>query len=852
MKKQITKSIIKSIYLVLVFMAALFGVSKVMNMGNTDMTSEMGEAVLPVISVYIDGYRVNCLHGYKSSMEMNYLRDTLLPIEMNRKVDLDISTYGTAMESLAFEVRSIGGERLVESTQVTDWEQSGDEIRCELTLKDLIDTGEEYMLVLMLTAEDGEEVRYYTRIVQTEEMYIREKLEYISDFHNRTFNKEAAAELTKYLESNSEGDNSTYHKVNIHSSFAQVTWGDLQVEEVTEPIIDIKELADQTGSFSLEYMAATREGAKKTFYQVREFYRVRYTPDRMYLLDFDREMTQIFEEETEVFANDKIMLGIVDQKVEFAESDGGNTFAFVAANKLYSYNVMDHKLARLFSFYEEGDRLTDLRSSYNRHRIRILNVDETGNVEFLVYGYMNRGRHEGEVGVCIYAYNSVANTVEEQIYIPYSRSYELLKSDMERLTYINKSDICYFILADTIYAVDLADQSYEVVVSGLTEDTYKVSESNKMLVWQEGEDREHCRTLKLFNLSTEVIEEIDAGTREYISLLGFMEEDMIYGLIRDRDIKSDQSGNTIYPMYCLKIQGDDGSLLKTYREPDNYVIDSKISENQIILSRVTWNEEEDVYQPAADDQIMSTEKAAVGSNSVGSVVTEQYETIVQIAMKEKVENKEVTRLTPKEVLFEGNRNLILEENVKIQDRFYVYGKNGVEGIFTHPGEAVTYAYGAAGVVVNDKGNYIWRRTSRSIRNQIMAIEEAQVTEQTSSLSVCLDTILTLEGVPKHTEYLLDRGETVRSILEANLENVQILDLSGCSLDAILYYVNMDIPVLAALQDGNAVLIIGFNELNIVLMDPVMGTIYKKGMNDSTQWLLENGNRFITYVRDRQE
>ena len=63
---------------------------------------------------------------------------------------------------------------------------------------------------------------------------------------------------------------------------------------------------------------------------------------------------------------------------------------------------------------------------------------------------------------------------------------------------------------------------------------------------------------------------------------------------------------------------------------------------------------------------------------------------------------------------------------------------------------------------------------------------------------------------------------------------------------------MDIPVLATLQDGNAVLIVGFNELNIVVMDPLTGTVYKKGMNDSTQWLLENGNNFITYVRNEED
>ena len=86
------------------------------------------------------------------------------------------------------------------------------------------------------------------------------------------------------------------------------------------------------------------------------------------------------------------------------------------------------------------------------------------------------------------------------------------------------------------------------------------------------------------------------------------------------------------------------------------------------------------------------------------------------------------------------------------------------------------------------------------------------------------------------------------ILRNDLQEYTILDLTGCSLDAVLYYVNKDIPVLATLEDGNAVLIVGFNELNIVVMDPVEGTLEKRGMNDSTEWLNENGNQFIAYIR----
>ena len=62
------------------------------------------------------------------------------------------------------------------------------------------------------------------------------------------------------------------------------------------------------------------------------------------------------------------------------------------------------------------------------------------------------------------------------------------------------------------------------------------------------------------------------------------------------------------------------------------------------------------------------------------------------------------------------------------------------------------------------------------------------------------------------------------------------------------YVNQDIPVLAILEDGEAVLVTGFNEFNVVIMEPATGKLYKKGMNDATAWFAENGNHFITYMR----
>mgnify|MGYP003611947736 CR=1 FL=1 len=79
-------------------------------------------------------------------------------------------------------------------------------------------------------------------------------------------------------------------------------------------------------------------------------------------------------------------------------------------------------------------------------------------------------------------------------------------------------------------------------------------------------------------------------------------------------------------------------------------------------------------------------------------------------------------LTPREVLFEGGRNIVIAASQERGDRYYVYGKNGVEGIFMNEGNAVRLASDVSGVVVDDTGSYIWMKGNRSLKNQIMAIQ----------------------------------------------------------------------------------------------------------------------------------
>ena len=150
------KAIIKGVLLGIVFALALVIISAVMNQGNTDMTTEMGDPTYPIVSMIVKGKQVNSLHGYAQSMQSAYLRDTLQPVESDRKISVHIDTYGREISEIAFEVRSLEGKRLVESTEVTSYEQESDVITFDITLKDLIENDKEYLLVFLITPEGSQ------------------------------------------------------------------------------------------------------------------------------------------------------------------------------------------------------------------------------------------------------------------------------------------------------------------------------------------------------------------------------------------------------------------------------------------------------------------------------------------------------------------------------------------------------------------------------------------------------------------------------------------------------------------------------------------------------------------------
>ena len=864
--QRISKGILRIIYCGAVFILALFVLSSFMNRGNTDMTTEMPDATYPLVSFLCDGMQYNQMQGYAQEMDVNKVREHVTPVGDDRRLEFMIDTYGEEIERLSFRVRSLRDGRLIEDTQVFDYARQEDEVRGSLTVKDLLRKGSEYSLCIVLETRSGKKLYYYTQLLRQEGMALSEKLAFAYRFSDLTFDKvSGAVELPTYLESNAQGDNTTFHTVNIHSSATQVLWGNLEVERLTQPRARICELDAETAQIRLDYIVQIPEESRLRSYFIEENFRLRLGKERMYLLDYERGMDQIFTlggqekkagvpDPASVIMNNKIVLGITDSEVQKKESIDGNTLAFVDCGRLFTYDVADNRIAQVFSFF--GDDLSDRRETARNSDIRICQVEETGNITFLVYGYMNCGSREGYMGVAVCEYDSMLNTVEEKVFVPYDGSYERLCCDVERLAYAADRTL-YLAVGDSLYEIPIEGGTGRAMVKDLPLKGFCASEDESMVVWSNGKDIHDATELTLKNLAGGRQHRITAGENERILPIAFFGQDLVYGLARTENITHDLSDRTVFAMHKICIRSEDGEIQKEYEQPGIYITGVETTEGMITLHRVKENGN-GVWEAAADDQILNNSRKASEKNTVETAVTERFETIVQIAARSDIKTDSLKIREPRFVIYEGERTAAIEKTAS-RNYYYLYQKGRLQGIYENAYEPIMQAYLYSGVVRNGAGEQVYRRMSLPVKNQIMAIS-APVTETgrddipIAYCAACLDTWLAYEGVNVQTLPQLEDGIAAADILAEQLPEAEVLELYGVEPEAMLYYTAQDIPVMMQFADGGAMLLIGYNELNIVVLNPrgrADGeTVYKVGKGDAAKLLAENGNRFLVCLIHR--
>ncbi len=618
------------------FVVGILIFARVLNQGVEDLTTEMSEATLPIVYMVEDGERINELHGYTVEMNESSVADTVTPVESGGSLSISLDCYGNDIRSVRYEVKRLDADQTVQESDMAFLTRDEDVATTDLDLPEL-EAGEEYLLIL--TVENaGDPCYFYTRLARADDSSISESVSFVQFFHEVTMSKTRQSELEVYMETTAGADNDTLQHVTLKNTLSQVCWGNMRCTEVTEPVASIREIGDDYNVIDLCYiLSAVDEQDHLETYQVDEYYRIRPGGDRMYLSEYERTVEEIFsvngeevadEEEAEAAAQEELTLGIRSSDVDYVTNETGTSFSFVQEGDLWNGNMDSGYLTRIFSFRSQDE--SGLRENYDAHDIRIIRTNETGSVDFAVCGYMNRGEHEGRVGISVCHFDSATTTVEEMAFLSSTDSYATLGDELGETMYLTDSGDFYFSFRNQVYCVNLNAQNCTVAISDITQDSFATSDDGRYLAWTEGE-KAQATTMHLIDLETGRTEDLSAPDGFVIRPLGFLDSDCVYGLAESGGVETDEGLFPMSRVLVIDFSDPEMSVLKTYdAEEGIFVTGAEVRDGNIYLSRMRYADGE--YTEADEDVIYNRAMQDASQVTVTEIYSDVEETEVALLL----------------------------------------------------------------------------------------------------------------------------------------------------------------------------------------------------------------------------
>ena len=816
MKKEIVR---KTLVLFLIFAAALIfyfiAAQNTMEKEETVYTS-MAQPSLPVVYASMEGREVNRMYGYIQDMGNAEARSSITLLPENRALEIVIESYGNTITEIQYEIRNLTMERLVESTQLETWEQEGDSIRAVLPIQNLITKEEPYLLTLTLdTGED--EIHYYTRILWSDHSYGTDFIQLAEEFSRKSLDYQSARDLVSYLETSPSEDNSSLGMTTIRTSFEHLTWNGLSAEMAGEPSVTLKELDGTMGQVQVQYQVhLTDSGDQVRTLDVEDYYTMRWNEQRIYMMNYSRQADEVFSEKSPELSGKRLMLGITnDDMVSSMKSPGGTYIAFQSNRELWRYDQKEEDLLKLFSFSSDED--DGIRSRNRSHDIKILSVEDNGDVYFLVYGYMNRGTAEGQMGAALYHYIEAQDTVQENIFIPVSESFEYLQWELEQLAYLNENGMLYLLLNQSICGIDLSSNELVVVARGLKLGEYGISSNQQRIAWKEEETTGQTDRIHVMDLNTAQKNEIAAEQGDYIRVLGFVGSDLIYGLGHQEDIWVSNGRTRDLPMYALYIIGTEMEVESQYQEEGIYITDVNVQDGRIHLSRMVKTSEQD-YLFQNEDTIVCNEDVSIDAlEGIGWYVSQDMGKRYFVQLDQSTDKPVSVREPGSYSYGESSTAQMSAVPVEEQDSlaFYAYAQGDFLGSSASFKEAVDLAYDGMGLVTDENHHIVWDRINRS--------------NSASSRD---------EGRSAMERHLADFKES--TLYE---DGLLMIDARGCELNQVLYFIDKGYPVIAYTENGS-VRITGYDTYNVTLTDSATGESYKMGLGDGAAYFQASGNDFI--------
>ena len=826
---------IKIVVLAVVFIMAMIGFSLWINRGSADMTADMDAPTLPTISFIMGEKEVNLLVGHQQEMNVASMRDTIVVCDENDELTVRISHNEKEYDSLEYEVHTLDGKERLHRDSVTKIDGE-----VQLKMKNVLKKNEEAVLKMILK-KGYASLYYYTRVVKDNEFHLKECLDYVHQLHTNMLQKENEDDVKKVMEASAAGDNSTLQHVTIHSDLKHSMWGDLKPEIVGDLHCEIKETKKAYTSVLLRYQVkCAGDNNKEELINVKEFFKVSYGKERIFLLEYDRILEEIFDTTNVVLSSKGIILGLADKNLKYKVNEDGTVVAFVQANELWNYNKEQDAFTLVFSF--AAAEKPDVRNHTANHSIQLLSMGADGSMTFSVCGYMNRGIHEGESGIAIYYYDLPKNIVEEVAFIPSTQSRLVIEKELNELAFYNKEqDVLYTMVDGTLLKQAFKEKERTVLIEDLQKNQYVASNDGRLLAYQKTEDGK--LETEIWDFSEDKKRTVTMETGEFVIPLGFMGSDFVYGVSKTGDAGVDVLGSTVQGMNRLEIINENNKIVKTYQKAGVYILGVSIGSNQITMKQGIKSG--NVYKETAEDYITNNETSGNEKVKLDSYWTDLKQTQYRLVFSAGIKDKKAKTMKSQQMLLESSNVLEFKKN-EDTPYYYVYGLGEQKGIFENGGDAILLADALSGVVISPGQNYAWEDGNRVSWYRNFEVSRFTPNAGETTLMACARKVLAYEG--KKVDVASETGTTsVEEVMQKHLGK-EVLRFRGCSSKAMCYLIDKGVPVIAMKDGSNAILLIGYDAKTVTYVEPNSGSIFTSTFEKVDEMLQGSGRTFLAYAR----
>ena len=459
---------------------------------------------------------------------------------------------------------------------------------------------------------------------------------------------------------------------------------------------------------------------------------------------------------------------------------------------------------------------------------------------FSVYGYMNRGDHEGESGLAIYYFDMNTNSIEEKAFIKSNKSYLAIDEELNKLAYYNsEQDILYILVEEDLYKINLTDNTQEILVENLQKDQYVTSEEGHMIAYKMSEGSNQISVWN-FAADKQRMVQVDEGV-EAIPL-GFVGEDFVYGHANPENVGYDSSGIQTLGIHKLEIRNSENRVIKDYEVEGIYILEAVIKDNMISLTRAKKNGSS--YVEIAEDYITNNEEAS-GLVEMKSYWTDMKQTQYRLVFNDGITNTKARKLEPKYTLYE---TLLTFDSTGTEEAyFYTYGNGEQAGRFTNAADAIELADELSGVVITPGQRYAWEDGNRVAWYRNFNISRFTAESGETTLDACVRRLLRYEGV-ENVDVVSALQEKSPEALITELTKGEGIRFRGSSCKDMFYLIDKGTPVIALKDSSNAVMLIGYDALSVTYVDVSAGSVRSCSIEKMNEMTSGSGHTYIGYVK----